>query len=608
MPKIPKSKIREIEQRANIVDVVSQYVRLKKKGKNYFGLCPFHNEKTPSFSVSPEKNIYHCFGCGKGGNVINFVMEHEKLTFIDAVKQLANQYGIPLEWQDKKTSGVNQTIYELHKKAKDLYKKVLFSKAGRDAFGYLQDRDFTKKTIEKFEIGYAPDEWESLHKKIKKENISEEILEKSGLFIKRKKGSGVYDRFRNRIMFPIRNLSGKVIGFGGRSLDPDENAKYLNSPETPIYNKRNILYGLYLTNKFIRSREEAIIVEGYTDLIRLFTGGFKNIVAGSGTSLTQGHARILQRYCHSAKLCYDGDQAGQKATIRAGLILLKMGFDVYVIELPEDHDPDSYLQQQGEEKFKQEVNNPTDFISFYVDYHKGKLNSSGKIADFVDQTADELLEVKNPVNRELIARQLGEELNIDEARILNQMKYRRRRKRNRRPKSGQQKTSAPVRINNGVEKSEVELIKLLLSQEDRPVDFILSEIEVEDFSHPVLRKIANKIIDNLYNQDGFEPRSLLNEDFEEREKNFIAKLLFEQERFLKSHIPSELMELAADCIEKIWKNKNSIEIKKIRDEIKNSEKNGQSPEDDLIEKLLLKQSENKEIRTYLDEKLEEFSE
>src|SRR6056297_1463315 len=182
MPKISQSKIREIEQRVNIVDVVSQYVRLKKKGKNYFGLCPFHSEKTPSFSVSPEKNIYHCFGCGKGGNAINFIMEHEKLSFIDAVKQLANQYGIKLDWQDKKTSGVNQTIYDLHEIAKDFYTKKLKSKAGKEAFNYLKDREFDTKIINKFALGYAPDEWEELHNKVKRKNISEKILVKSGLF------------------------------------------------------------------------------------------------------------------------------------------------------------------------------------------------------------------------------------------------------------------------------------------------------------------------------------------------------------------------------------------------------------------------------------------
>ena len=605
MARIPRSKIREIEQRVNIVDVVSQYVRLKKKGKNYFGLCPFHNEKTPSFSVSPEKNIYHCFGCGKGGNAINFIMEHEKLSFIDAVKQLAKQYGIPLEFENKKTSSTNQIIYDLHEKAKNVYQKKLKSKAGQEASNYLKDRDFDEKTIDKFSIGFAPDEWEALHKAVKKEKIPQKILVKSGLFIKRKKGGGVYDRFRSRIMFPVRNLSGKVIGFGGRSLDPDDNAKYLNSPETPIYNKRNILYGLYITNEFIRKQEEAIVVEGYTDLIRLYTAGIKNVIAGSGTSLTQGHARILQRYCNSVKLCYDGDQAGQKAAVRAGLILLKLGFDVFVIELPKGDDPDSFLQDKGLDKFKQKNKSATDFVSFYVNYHKDKLTTPGRIANFVDRTADELLEIKNPVNRELIARKLAEEINVDEARILNQIKYRRRKKRSRPAKRKDDKVK-PVTVKNGVERSEVELIKLLLSDEDKVLDFILNEIEAEDFSHPVFRKIAQKILEGL-SDDDFEAQSLLNEDFEEQEKNFIVRLLYEQERFLKSHIPKELVHLAADCIEKIWKHKNSVEIKKIRKKIKNSEQNGESPQNELIEELIEKQQENNEIKEYLQDKLDEYT-
>ena len=607
MPKISKAKIREIEQRANIVDVVSQYVRLKKKGKNYFGLCPFHSEKTPSFSVSPEKNIYHCFGCGKGGNVINFVMEHEKLSFVDAVKQLANQYGIKLDWQNKKAGSTNQIIYDLHEKAKEIYRNALKSKAGKQVHQYLEKRDFNKKVIDQFLIGFAPDEWESLHKEIKKENIAENILIKSGLFIKRKKGSGVYDRFRNRIMFPIRNLSGKVIGFGGRAMDSEDNAKYLNSPETPIYNKRNILYGLYITNEHIRKQEEAIIVEGYTDLIRLYTAGFRNVVAGSGTSLTEGHARILQRYCDSVKLCYDGDQAGQKAAIRAGLILLKRGFDVHVIELPENHDPDSFLQEEGKDSFQQKADKATEFIPFYVNYHSDNLTTPGKIANFVDQTADELLEIKNPVSRELTARKLAEEIDVDEGRILNQIKYRRRKKSRYKRSNKKNNSSEPIHLNNGVEKSEKELVKLLLSENEQVINFILSEIELEDFSHPVLRRIADKIITGLSDQDGLEPQELLNEDFEESEKNFLAKILFEQDFFLKSHIPSELMNLAADCIEKIWKKRNSVEIKKIRNKIKETEKNGQVPDDDLIEELIEKQNENNEIQSYLRDQLENYS-
>ena len=607
MAKIPKSKINEIKSRINIVDVVSQYVRLKKRGKNHFGLCPFHSEDTPSFSVNPQKNIYHCFGCNKGGDVIDFVMEYENLEFFDAVKQLATQYGIDLELQDQPQDSSHQIIYNLHEFASKFYQKYLYSEKGKKGLDYLRGRGFSDNIIKKFSLGMAPDAWEGLHNKIKEKKISEEILVKSGLFIERKKGSGVYDRFRNRVMFPIKNISGRVIGFGGRALDSDQTAKYINSPQTPIYNKRNILYGLDITNKFIRETGEAIVVEGYTDLIKLYEAGIKNITAGSGTAFTEGHVRILKRYCDRVKLCYDGDTAGQKAAIKTGFKLLKKGFEVYVLELPEKDDPDSYLQKIGSKQLQEEINNATEFMNFYIHHNSDKMKTSGKKVNFVDDTVQELAGIKNPVVQELVARKFADKVGVEEKRILNQLDYQQKKRNKYKNNQGKKtKKDSRIKIKDPIEKAEQQLIRLLLSNQEEVIEFILSDFSIEEFNHQLLRKIGKQIVEEIEENSDFDPKFLLNEDYSKKEKNYISRLLMEEEKFLESHELIELLNSAADCLEKIWKNKVSNEAQNIRKEIKEKEKNGKRPEKNLIRKSVEKEKEKRQIDEYLEEKLNRF--
>ena len=351
MARIPQETIDRIRDSADIVDVVSRHVDLKKRGRNFFGLCPFHTEKTPSFSVAPDKGIYHCFGCGNGGNSVNFIMELEKISFVEAIQQLGQQLGIEVAF-----SGTDESkqffdhLYDIHAAAANLYQRVLDSDRGQQAKQYLLDRGLTEETIKQFKIGFAPDNSKFLTERIKEKRYSREVLEKSGLF--GFSNTDVFDRFRGRIMFPIFNASGKVIAFGGRVFGTEDPAKYMNSPETPLYHKSEVFYGLHLTRDAIRKSESAILVEGYTDLIQLYQSGIQNVVAVSGTAFTDQHVQQIRRFASNVYLAYDGDTAGINAAKRAGYALLKGGVNPKVIRIPDGLDPDDWVSQAGADIFR----------------------------------------------------------------------------------------------------------------------------------------------------------------------------------------------------------------------------------------------------------------
>ena len=321
MARISEQSIEKVRQAADIVDVVSGYVELKQKGRNFFGLCPFHDEKTPSFSVNPDKQIFKCFGCGAGGGSINFVMELEKLEFVDSVKKLAQNYNIVLDIEggdSKKFADTKSQLIAMHEYATKYYHKILLSEEGKKAYSYLEERGLSRNIIEQFQLGYSPDSSDDLLNLLRKESFSADAMKLSGLIIKSDKG--YFNRFRSRIMFPIQNQRGDYIAFGGRIFNKDDFAKYQNSPETPIYYKSNILYGLNQNLQDIRVKKEIILVEGYMDLLQLFQAGITNCLAISGTAFTDGHANILKRFTNKIYVTFDGDDAGQKAAIKLSLI------------------------------------------------------------------------------------------------------------------------------------------------------------------------------------------------------------------------------------------------------------------------------------------------
>lgn len=357
---IGENKIQEIQEKADIVQVISQHVLLKKAGANYKGLCPFHPEKTPSLSVSREKQIFHCFGCGAGGDVFHFLMRHENMSFPEAVKLLANRVGItlPEEVSDSKANNLREDVFRLNTLAAEYFQKQLIqSLLGEKARDYLKQRGFSQETAVRFKIGFAPDDWNALSSYLVSRGFSLDQIEKAGFAIFRKDGKGFYDRFRNRLIFPIFNSWGEVIAFGGRILgDATENVpKYLNSPETLVYKKGKTLYGLNWAKEAIRKENRAIIAEGYLDLIRLAESGFNNVVATLGTALTREQVQLLKGFAEEVVLVYDGDQAGKKAMERGQELLIEAALQVKVVPLPDGNDPDSFIRKKGQEAFLSEL-------------------------------------------------------------------------------------------------------------------------------------------------------------------------------------------------------------------------------------------------------------
>ncbi|PEN12903.1 DNA primase [Longibacter salinarum] len=352
---IPDHKLEEVRDVADVVDVINDYVNLKRSGSRFKGLCPFHDENTPSFSVDPEKNLYYCFGCQRGGDVFKFVQEIEGVGFLESVRMLAERFGVPLpddEINPEAASEKEAIFHALRWAARWFYNQLTDTNGGYEAMEYLHDRGFQDRTIARFGLGWAPDRWDGLLKAAKEEQIDEEILQRAGLIIERNDGSGYYDRYRGRVIFPILSHVGKVLGFGGRILDADaDQPKYINSPETEVYDKSRVLYGLRQAKQAIRSEEEVLLVEGYTDVISLYQAGVENVVASSGTSLTDGQVQTLDRYAKRIVLLYDADEAGSRAAVRAMNLVLQNGLGAYAVELPNGEDPDSFVRAEDAQTF-----------------------------------------------------------------------------------------------------------------------------------------------------------------------------------------------------------------------------------------------------------------
>ena len=399
----------------DIIDVVSEYTNLKKSGQSYKGLCPFHDEKTPSFNVSPDQQLYYCFGCGVGGNIFNFIMEVEGLNFSEAVEFLAERANIELPQQSnsqarqRKRSQRNKLL-KIHKLATQFYNYLLLeSELGRQAYNYLVERGFDEETIEKFQLGFAPDRWQGLYNFLSDKGYEDEILLKSGLILPRKNNDGYYDRFRNRVMFTIFDHRHQAIGFGGRVLSSDEEPKYLNSPSTPLFDKSENLYGLNWAKKEMRQTDEVIITEGYTDVITASDFGIENVVASLGTSLTTQQAKILKRYVERVYIAYDADAAGAQAALRGLEILKKEGLEVKVINLGNDKDPDEYIKEEGKEKFLQLKNNATSLIQFKINQvlkNKDLANVDERV-NVVQKILPILYAIDDSVEREEYLKQIG---------------------------------------------------------------------------------------------------------------------------------------------------------------------------------------------------------
>ncbi|RPJ75406.1 MAG: DNA primase, partial [Desulfobacteraceae bacterium] len=508
---IPDEKVSEIRQAVDIAEVVSETVLLRKAGKNLVGLCPFHAEKTPSFSVSPDKQIFHCFGCGSGGDVFGFVMKRDGVSFVEALRTLAQRSGIEiperaLSPDDQRRLKERDTLFEINRLALEFFCGALRrDPAGPAALGYLNRRGVGSQAIEAFKLGYAPRGWDTLLGFMTERRIAPVMVEKAGLAVPRKDRSGFYDRFRDRLIFPIFDETGRVVGFGGRVMD-DSTPKYLNSPETPIYTKRKVLYGLQRAKDRCRVLGSAYIVEGYLDLISLHQAGIDNAVATLGTALTPEHIRLLTRYAGRMVLVYDSDDAGirsaqrcvelfwkEHADFRRGDVFREDQADTRILVLPEGHDPDSFVRRHGAEAFQRLARSAPGMVSFLTEnaVKRYGLTAEGKIR-VVAELRGPLAAVNDPVAQAFYVQQLAERLGVPEAVILQGIA--RRRPSGPSSVSGASEPAArPAALAEGGERFERRIVTMMLQFPEMIPEIIERRI-VECFADGPMKRLAVDII------------------------------------------------------------------------------------------------------------------
>ena len=531
----PPSFLDELSARNPIEDVVGQYVHLKRSGSNLFGLCPFHGEKTASFSVAPDKGIYYCFGCHKGGNAVNFMMEIEGLSYPDAVRALAKRAGmtVPEDEQYQSRYRQQERLWALHKEAARFFHGKLMAPEGAEALKYALGRGMPKSTIINFGIGYAPDSWTDLVDAMRKKGYTDEELKESGLVTVSQKNGRIFDRFRDRLMFPIIDVRGNVIGFGGRIMKNDPNAaKYLNSPETLIFNKRKNLFGLNVAKK--SKLGYLILVEGYMDAIALHQYGFDCAVASLGTSLTEEHAVLLSRYTENVYLIYDGDQAGQRAAQRAIPMLEKAGLSIKVLQLKDAKDPDEFLKKFGADRFKLLLEESSNRVEYQLNAIRRKydLRVDEQRVKFMNEAAEFISTLGNAVQREIYGTRVAEAAGIsfDAMKIEINKAFKRRMARERKkqekqnlsPATNLQPKSRNIRYDNMKSAmAEESVIAMTLK-----VPALLDQTQAlkgEEFSSPLLGRVYGQLLDR--HQLGLEVSVAGLSEFTSEEMSHVAGIV-----------------------------------------------------------------------------------
>ena len=572
MRRIAQETINRVLEEVDIFDVISQYVDLKKRGRNYFGLSPFRSETKPSFSVAPEKNMWYDFGSGQGGNAVQFLIEYEKISFSEAIRSLAEKHSIEIiEVGNEQQSNLYDQLYEIHSLAYLFFSNNLKSSAGKHAIKYLEDRFFDKAIVEKFNIGFASDSWDMLYKELN-QKFDNEVIEKSGLFSNGKKG--FLDRFRNRIMFPFYSPSGKVIGFSGRSLSDNEDVKYLNSPETLLFQKSKVFYGSYQTMPEIRKQNYVLLVEGQTDFLRLYEKGFQNVLATSGTAFSSKHANALGKYTNRVILTYDSDSAGVNAAIRTGYILLQNGFEVRVLDLGDGLDPDDYfkLKENNKQTFRGLIKNAMHPINFII-MKKGILSlGASDRSKFLNECIEEIKLVKDIIIRNDLIKRLSSELGVVEAEVITRFEDL-RPKRRYVDKTNKEDQPNIRHYDSKSDKAQLEILKLLIHNSS-----LANKITLSLLDNKLCYNIVKTIQDNSgkYNNVA-QLLEFIGDSPEER--NLVASLAVD--------VPEKDNEQAilSDCIKTLENISIQNEINAIRNQIRIIEDNNESLDTDLLRKL-----------------------
>jgi DNA primase len=504
--------LEKIKDNSDIVNIISDYVSLKKSGSNYIGLCPFHNEKTPSFTVSESKQLFHCFGCGEGGDVLTFIMKKENLDFIDAVQLLADKLGIDVE-QNNVNEKVNKErlkTFEINKKAARYFFNNLMK--NKYALSYLAKRKISVKAIRQFGLGFSLDSWDSLYNYLKGDSYSDEEIEKTGLIIKSNKNNSYYDRFRNRIIFPIIDTKGNILGFGGRVLD-NTMPKYLNSPDTVVFNKGNHLYGLNLLNRY-SNRKRILLVEGYMDVISLFSRGINYSVASLGTAFTERQSKLIKRYGEEIYICYDSDTAGIKATLKAIEIMHKIDVKPRIISLPNGMDPDDYVKNYGLVEFESLFAKSLNHIEFKVQNIKKKYDLE-KLDDkikFTKEVAKIIKDIKSPIEQDGYINRISNETGISKDAIEKEIRGNNYYNNKFNKDTKYLKPSIkPVEtlLPSANDTAEIDLLKFMIKEKDY-FEYILKSLKVDDFETEEAKNIMNELEIMYQDDDLIDEKVLIN--------------------------------------------------------------------------------------------------
>jgi len=512
---IPQEKIEEIRESADILEFISGYIQLKKSGRNFFGLCPFHIEKTPSFSVNPEKQIFHCFGCGEGGNIYSFIMKMERVSFPEAVEFLADKLRIHIKREKAKPGIKRENLYKINEKtAMWFHDNLVSEKIGEDARKYLKNRGILGEIIDKFTIGYAPDMWDGLIKHFGNNKDNNKLLERAGLVIKSEKGERYYDRFRNRITFPIRSEFGKIVGFGGRKLSEDDpGGKYVNSPETEIYNKSKILYGLFEAKDKIREKKSILIVEGYIDLISLYMEGYTNIVAPLGTSLTNEQAKSLSRFTNKVVMIFDADEAGLKATLRAAEILIENNIDMEIAVMTKGEDPDSFIKKYGAEQFDDLLKKRIFLIDFLVNLYHSRYHSPIEKISFLNEILTFFSNITDNIKRGYLINKLSVPMEMNPVELQQKTIKLIQRKRINREKQIERKYD-----------EDEDLLRLFFTDENAR-DLTLNELELNMLENKRIRIIFERVFQFCENQNKIDVAGIMDIIEEDSLKKYLSEII-----------------------------------------------------------------------------------
>jgi len=577
---IPEEIIRQVLDRADIIEVVSSYIPLKQAGRNFRALSPFKHEKTPSFFVSPEKQIFHCFSTGAGGNAISFVMKMERITFPEAVRLLADKYGIIIPEKtpyQKRTADLADEVRRVNDRAMKIFHRYLLtdrSQAAEDARRYLKGRGVDLDVVKIFKLGFALEEWEGLIKALRRDKVSLSVMEKAGLVLARKGGDGYYDRFRNRIIFPIFDERGRVVAFGGRAMEKDNPAKYMNSPETPAYVKGRHLYGFHVSKDAVSQEDRIVIVEGYMDFIMPYVSGFRHLAASLGTALTIEQIRLIRRYTRNVVMLYDADPAGEAAMNRSLDLLIEEGMNARIAVLPDKEDPDTHVRTHGLEAFRERVAQAKSIVDFKIDfltdrYGRQTVEGRSKIASEILPT---VARFQDPIARTEAVKTLARALSIVQGALMTEKALLTELGRLAGQSAGRNGAAQQIKPNRikaaAVFSSAEQTLIMLMLMDTACVRLVQEENIAEAFENQELRALVEKICELFARGQGVSLPVLISE-CDEKTGDLLSGLMAKEESIIGNRI-----KICRDCIQRLRERQLRDQRRMILSEMEHAKKSG----------------------------------